>query len=234
MLFMFCGVKAQGIRVIYLEQMKPSIQMDNPEMAEAMASQFSNMKKSMCLYYNKGVSIYKRLETKVENKLTPEQSNSGMKIAMMGGDVCVYKNQNDKEIVSQEYILDKKFVITDSLKAFDWILSDEVKVINNYKCKKAVTKEGTTTAWYCLDIPINEGPYIFWGLPGLIIQIEHFNMTVIAQEVNQTDEADNKIKKPIDGKKINREDFDKTMQKKMEEMGAPSQGVNVKIDVIKM
>lgn len=234
-LFVFVGTRAQGIRVVYQEQMKPNvnIQTNNPETTAAIEAQMSNMKKSMCLYYNKGTSIYEPLKN-TANESISDQNTSGMKIVMMGNDVCVYKNQKSKQILSQEYIMDKKFLIIDSLKTIDWLLTEEVKEIMNYKCKKAVSKTGTTTAWYCPDIPVNDGPYIFWGLPGLIMQVEHFNKTVTVLEINQVYDTDTVIKEPTTGKKITREEFEKTMKKKMEEMGAPSQGTNVKVDIIKL
>lgn len=46
-------------------------------------------------------------------------------------------------------------------------------VILGYRCKKATTfyRGRRYTAWFTLDIPISDGPYKFWGLPGLILMI---------------------------------------------------------------
>lgn len=54
-----------------------------------------------------------------------------------------------------------------------WKLSNETKDVATYHLQKATTKFGgrTWTAWFCKDIPYNEGPYKFRGLPGLIFQI---------------------------------------------------------------
>ncbi len=55
-----------------------------------------------------------------------------------------------------------------------------------YTCHKATTeyRGRKYTAWYTTDIPISSGPYIFEGLPGLILAIsdskDHFNFTAIA------------------------------------------------------
>ncbi|MDR2230107.1 MAG: GLPGLI family protein [Flavobacteriaceae bacterium] len=55
-----------------------------------------------------------------------------------------------------------------------WHLSDETKVLNGFKAQKADLNYGgrVWTAWFTDDIPISDGPYIFYGLPGLILQIE--------------------------------------------------------------
>lgn len=57
---------------------------------------------------------------------------------------------------------------------FDWkILSDKEK-IGEYNTQKATTEFGgrTWTAWFTTDIPFQDGPYKFYGLPGLIVKIE--------------------------------------------------------------
>jgi GLPGLI family protein len=56
----------------------------------------------------------------------------------------------------------------------NWILSNETKLISGYTCKKASGRYGNKniTAWYTTEIPFQEGPYTFKGLPGLIVSLE--------------------------------------------------------------
>lgn len=54
-----------------------------------------------------------------------------------------------------------------------WKLEAGEKVLQGYTCKKATcTYRGRCyIAWYCPDIAMNDGPYVFTGLPGLILEI---------------------------------------------------------------
>lgn len=67
----------------------------------------------------------------------------------------------------------KNLVVIDSIKDLNWILLDEEKEINSYKCKKAITtfRGRTYIAWYTEEVPCKSGPYKFTGLPGLIFYI---------------------------------------------------------------
>lgn len=53
------------------------------------------------------------------------------------------------------------------------MLAKKDTIILGYKCQKALTRYAGRTyfAWYTPNIPINEGPYKFHGLPGLIVKI---------------------------------------------------------------
>ncbi|WP_228394803.1 GLPGLI family protein [Chryseobacterium arthrosphaerae] len=55
----------------------------------------------------------------------------------------------------------------------NWKLSEENKTIGNIKCQKAEVDYGGRVwiAWFAKEIPFQEGPYIFNGLPGLIVEI---------------------------------------------------------------
>ena len=55
-----------------------------------------------------------------------------------------------------------------------WKLGSETKQIKGYLCQKATSNYGgrNWTAWFTQEVPLHEGPYIFKGLPGLIIEIE--------------------------------------------------------------
>ncbi|MDV3749954.1 GLPGLI family protein [Elizabethkingia anophelis] len=57
---------------------------------------------------------------------------------------------------------------------FNWkILPDKAK-IGEYNTQKATTEFGGRkwTAWFSTDLPFQDGPYKFYGLPGLIVKIE--------------------------------------------------------------
>lgn len=59
----------------------------------------------------------------------------------------------------------------------EWILNNEEKDIEGLKCQKAtIDKYGRTfVAWFTKSIPIQDGPYKFSGLPGLIVEIYDIN-----------------------------------------------------------
>lgn len=67
----------------------------------------------------------------------------------------------------------------------DWSIDSKKKKIGDYDTQKATTVYGGRkwTAWFTTDINIPEGPYVFKGLPGLIVKIsdekENFNFELI-------------------------------------------------------
>ncbi|BAP29627.1 uncharacterized protein CHSO_0590 [Chryseobacterium sp. StRB126] len=65
------------------------------------------------------------------------------------------------------------FGYDDSVK-FTWNILPEKQKIGEYNTQKATTEYGgrTWTAWFSSDIPFQDGPYKFYGLPGLIVKIE--------------------------------------------------------------
>lgn len=62
---------------------------------------------------------------------------------------------------------------TEPFQVFQWELLDETDSIGVYLAQKARCNYGGREwiAWYASGVPINDGPYKFRGLPGLIIKI---------------------------------------------------------------
>ncbi|MCZ2083623.1 MAG: GLPGLI family protein [Flavobacteriales bacterium] len=83
------------------------------------------------------------------------------------------------------FVLLNDFFKIESKDEMTWELSSETKTIGNYKLQKAATKFGgrNWTAWFNSEITLNEGPYKFRGLPGLIFEItddkQNFKFTLI-------------------------------------------------------
>lgn len=64
-------------------------------------------------------------------------------------------------------------IYTDSLHNFNWQLLKDTQTIQGYLCYKATCfwRGRYYIAWYTPSIPINNGPWKFGGLPGLITEV---------------------------------------------------------------
>ncbi|SFI27820.1 GLPGLI family protein [Halpernia frigidisoli] len=80
----------------------------------------------------------------------------------VAGEVSLVENAGNKEIFYEE---DRKMI---------WKISDEKMDLNGDKVQKATTDFGGRiwTAWFSENIKISDGPYKFYGLPGLILKLE--------------------------------------------------------------
>ncbi|MDH6254038.1 GLPGLI family protein [Chryseobacterium sp. H1D6B] len=92
---------------------------------------------------------------------------------------------NGKITIYKELLRNRfSFPLEEKLK---WeIIEGETKTIESYICKKATIKYKNRNyiAWFTTDIPIPDGPYVFKGLPGLIMEIydshDYFKFSLIS------------------------------------------------------
>ena len=79
-------------------------------------------------------------------------------------------------------------------------------------------KEVTITAWYAPEIPINQGPENYWGLPGLILEVSDGKTMILCSKVVMNAKEKVAIKPSTKGKIISQKEYDEIVTKKMEEM----------------
>jgi GLPGLI family protein len=79
-------------------------------------------------------------------------------------------------------------------------------------------KEITITAWYTPEIPVSQGPEGYWGLPGLILEINDGKTTILCSKIVLNPKDKVEIKAPTNGKEISQKEYDETVMKKMEEL----------------
>jgi GLPGLI family protein len=79
-------------------------------------------------------------------------------------------------------------------------------------------KEITVTAWYCPEIPVNQGPDEYWGLPGLIMEVNDGKTVIMCSKIVLNVKDKIEIKAPTGGDKVTQKEFDDIMMKKMKEM----------------
>jgi GLPGLI family protein len=102
--------------------------------------------------------------------------------------------------------------------------SDDAKKKTNFMDDAAIAKEVVITAWYTPEIPVNQGPESYWGLPGLILEVNDGSTVILCSKIvlNPKDKA--VIKPSTKGKVVSQKVFDETMVKKMEEFRSMNQG----------
>jgi GLPGLI family protein len=84
--------------------------------------------------------------------------------------------------------------------------------------KEPEMEERTITAWYTPQIPVNNGPAMYQGLPGLILEVHDGKLTIICSKIVLNPEDKVKIEEPTKGKVVNQKNYDGILEKKNKEM----------------
>lgn len=90
---------------------------------------------------------------------------------------------------------------------------DKTKIDSSQELKKILI-----TAWYTLDIPVNQGPENYWGLPGLILEVSDDKTVILCSKVVLNAKEKKEIKPSNKGKKVSQKEYDEIVAQKMEEM----------------
>jgi len=159
------------------------------------------------LLFNKKESLYS------VKKSMQNESNTRMNFTEIfaGNTNKYYVNSINKEYFYQTNIFGESMLIEMLQKK--WKLTQETKKIGKYTCYKAIdlnSKNQSIMAWYAPEIPVNFGPKKYFGLPGLILELQESTIvfTAIKIELNTK-----KIKKPNKGKKITIKEYNEIRNK---------------------
>jgi len=84
----------------------------------------------------------------------------------------IFKDLKSQITVTEENFFDKVYLATYTCKPI-WKIQKENRTLFNYNVQKAETDFSGRQwiAWFTNDIPVSDGPYKFFGLPGLILKI---------------------------------------------------------------
>ena len=234
-------------RATYKTHRKSSFKLDsttiatNPGIQEQMEAQMRKMfQKTFTLDFTKSESIYKE-EQELDAPKGPSSNGSVMVMSFGGGGTdFLYKNISENRMANKKELMGKVFLIKDNLVTYDWKLTGERKNIGNYSCYKAVyeveeeeiqinmidgdvkeekvIKKRSIVAWYTLEVPISNGPSNYGGLPGLILEVNDGDLTIVCSEIVLNPKEVKEIKEPTKGKIVTRKKFEAIAKEKTKEM----------------
>ncbi|HLW14676.1 MAG TPA: GLPGLI family protein [Flavobacteriaceae bacterium] len=149
----------------------------------------------------------------------------------------IYKNLHEGKTIVKDKLADKNYVYQESQVPLDWNITSESKDYSGYQTQKATTSFAGRDyeAWFTMEIPLPDGPYVFSGLPGLIVELydtqNHYHFTLLSVD---------KLEEPKDwelGKveKVSKEEYREIRAKILENLKSSNpflnQGPNATIEI---
>jgi GLPGLI family protein len=161
-------------------------------------------KQKMTLAFNESQSLYAYGEDNAE------QGWSGRKETFF-----LTKNFAAEHSIDYIDMLGKTYIVDDTLHTPTWKILNQIKEVAGYICMKAETvdtvKNQKITAWFAQDIPVMAGPERYFGLPGLILELDinEGDVTIVASKVEFKKLTNEFNLKKIKGKKISDAEYTK-------------------------
>lgn len=153
------------------------------------------------LRFDANKSVYKLVKENNENKYlmwgTKPLSTDG-----------VVQDLQTKTVSTQREVFENTYIIKDSLRNLDWRITDEIREIAGFECRKAVTKicdSVYVVAFYTDQIAVSSGPESFGGLPGMILglAIPRLYTTWFATKLELVEPTSVQLSPDQKGKKVN-------------------------------
>lgn len=173
-------------------------------------------KQSFILEFNKNKSSFTKI-VKLEQPSHQEKLVESIASGFLTTPNNYFFDQNAENYLLQT---DEGILIRYPFKSLNWEILQESKMIDDYLCYKAIynkvivnmrgeEKNILVIAWFAPSLPYSYGPKEFYGLPGLILELEEGKTTFYAAEVSFID-----LKKEIEfprGKTITDEEYRKSI-----------------------
>lgn len=171
--FSFAQIYSQGrIQFERKTNMKRQLQTEMGEqqnqMMKGMLERMAQFKVShFTLTFNANESYY---------NFDEEIKQPGIDFMSMGGGMAsenkVAVSFKENQYVAEKKVFENNYLIKDTIQKFTWKIEDEMRIIADYPCRKAVTvidDSVVVVAFYTTQIMVSGGPEGFGGLPGMIL-----------------------------------------------------------------
>ncbi len=85
----------------------------------------------------------------------------------------IYKTMAPRRVYCYDKIGFQHYRYEEPTDAFNWTITPATATVAGYACQRATTTFGGRQweAWFTREVPVSDGPYKFYGLPGLIMKV---------------------------------------------------------------
>jgi GLPGLI family protein len=181
-------------------------------------------------YYSSNNAIVKQ-----ENSIHQSEQKQPSKYKIKDS-VIVYRNALTREHFFKKNAFFKTYLVADTLNDIAWELVSDDKKVGNFQCKSAKTRLAGRNyqVWYSADLPISSGPWKFFGLPGLIIEIKddrgliYFTLDNI--NINPSMKKDFQVAK-LRKMAISKQEFKKQSENDVEKLKGQANSMGVRVTV---
>lgn len=229
--------KKEGI-VIY--ERKQNMHRTVTEEMRAMIPEFRSSKHM--LLFTELQSLYKTIPK--DEAPDPFNNRSGISINIGSGNSENYHHFGQNKKLTSTDLFGDAYLIHDTIRKYNWKLSEETKTIAGYVCKKATTsykairtkarvvtslsaassespkqEDLDIVAWYAVDLTSPAGPDNYTGLPGVIMELDiDKGATVFMAEEYRSLDNISQLKEPKKGRKVTPEEYNNEIKKAIENM----------------
>jgi GLPGLI family protein len=225
-------------RAIYISKSINNVVFDTKAMSDEKAKELNEkinkmFEKIFVLNFNKTESIYQQ-----EQKLRETGSRGSTFASELEGELYknsqTKKYLKAEEFANKNYLItdvlkNYKWDITQESKKIGGytcykaisITKVTKKELQEYEAEKVKKNKNKTsffnlekpkdeiiTVWYNPEIPVSHGPNKYWGLPGLIMEVNENNLIILCSKVILNPKDKKSIKAPKNGKVISRNAYD--------------------------
>lgn len=195
------------------------------------------------LTYGNNQSLWKQGENdNEEDGSFHSEGGAQIRMVVAGSNDVLFTNLETGKRVESRELMDKTFIVDDTITKLKWKMTGETKTILGHNCMKATAtrtsrrtimnmdngvmerKEVDDTsniiAWFAPDIQVSAGPGEFQGqLPGLILEMDVKDGTQVFKATSLSEKADlASIKEPTGKKRYTSAEFKAEREKMLKEM----------------
>jgi len=134
---------------------------NNGDVKEWLKEEDKNKIDMFELYFNDTLSVFK-----------PQESDLAERMSWATSKNVVYQNYKTNYRLTEKKIWGEGFTVVDTVRQFNWKMTDSKRSICGYQCRKAIWQANDSTriyAWFCTEVIPSIGPESFVGLPGAIL-----------------------------------------------------------------